>query len=244
MGRACGAKTDVGLKRSQNEDSLYADHELGLYVVCDGLGGHNAGEVASRLAVEVIQKHMWEAHGNATLPLIGEYERAFSLHTNRLASAIRLANQVIYSAAKSQPAQEGMGTTVVSAALNGSRLSVAHVGDSRLYLVREQTIRSLTTDHTVVKEQVLLTRALGIEESVEVDLDERWLARGDVLLLCSDGLTRGVRPPEILDTICRACEPQAACERLVELANAAGGEDNTTVVLITTQDEWQPPKTN
>ena len=254
MESAFGAKTDVGLKRSHNEDSLCAEHDQGLYVVCDGMGGQNAGEVASGLAVEVIQRHMREARHNADLPLVGEYDRQFSPQTNRLASAIRLANQVIHSAAKGQPGQEGMGTTVVSAALNGQVLSVAHVGDSRMYLVRGETIQPLTSDHSLVAEQVrmgilteeeaerspqknIITRALGVDENVEVELDEVPVMRGDSLLLCSDGLTRGVKPAEILDTIRREQEPQAASDRLIELANAAGGEDNTTVILIKIQKE-------
>jgi protein phosphatase len=254
---AVGAKTDVGLKRSHNEDDFCADPDLGLYVVCDGMGGRNAGEVASRLAVETIQKHFREARDNADLPMIGDYDRQFSAKTNRLASAIRLANQVVCEGAKAHPGQEGMGTTVVSAALNGPVLSVAHVGDSRMYLVRGETIKPLTADHSLVAEQVrrgmmtedeaerspqknIITRALGIEDTVEVELDEIPLMQGDGVLLCSDGLTRGVKPAEILDVIRREKEPQAASERLVELANAAGGLDNTTVILVVLQDTASP----
>ncbi len=250
---AVGAKTDVGLKRSHNEDNLCVDPDLGLYVVCDGMGGQNAGEVASRLAVETIQKHLREACDNAALPMTGDYDRQFSAKTNRLASAIRLANQVIRMEAKEQTGQEGMGTTVVSAVLNGPVLSIAHVGDSRMYLIRGNEIRPLTADHSLVAEQVrrgmmteeeaerspqknIITRALGVEDAVDVELDEVPLMQGDGVLLCSDGLTRGVTPAEILDAIRREKEPQAASERLVELANAAGGLDNTTVVLVTIQD--------
>jgi len=250
---AVGAKTDVGLKRSHNEDNLCVDPDLGLYVVCDGMGGRNAGEVASRLAVETIQTHWREACANANLPMVGEYDRQFSAKTNRLASAIRLANQVICRGAKEQPAQEGMGTTVVSAALNGPVLSVAHVGDSRMYLIRGETIKPLTADHSLVAEQVrrgmmtedeaerspqknIITRALGVDETVDVELDEIPLVQGDGVLLCSDGLTRGVKPAEILDAVRHEKEPQAASERLIELANAAGGLDNTTVILVVLQD--------
>jgi len=249
MSIAVGAKTDVGLKRPHNEDDLCVDPEVGLYVVCDGLGGRNAGEVASRLAVEVIQKHVREAWRDANLPMVGAYDRQFSPLTNRLGSAIRLANQAIRDAAKNQPDQEGMGTTVVSAMLNGQVLSVAHVGDSRMYLIRGDTIEPLTADHSLVAEQVrlgllteeeaerspqqsIITRALGIDDAVDVELDEVPLAQGDVLLLCSDGLTRGVKPAAILDVVRRERDPQAAAERLVKLANAAGGLDITTVILV------------
>jgi len=254
---AVGAKTDVGLKRSHNEDNLCVDPDLGLYVVCDGMGGRNAGEVASRLAVETIQKHFREARANANLPMIGAYDRQFSAKTNRLASAIRLANQIIRAGAKDQTSQEGMGTTVVSAVLNGPVLSIAHVGDSRMYLVRGENIKPLTADHSLVAEQVrrgmmteeeaerspqknIITRALGVDEAVDVELDEVPVMAGDGVLLCSDGLTRGVKPAEILDVIRREKEPQAASERLVELANAAGGLDNTTVILVVVQDTASP----
>ena len=254
---AVGAKTDVGLKRSHNEDNLCVDPDLGLYIVCDGMGGSNAGEVASRLAVETIQKHLREALSNADLPLVGDYDRQFSAKTNRLASAIRLANQVIRRGAKDQTGQEGMGTTVVSVAFNGPVLSIAHVGDSRIYLVRGEEIKPLTADHSLVAEQVrrgmiteeeaerspqknIITRALGVDETVDVELDEISLMQGDGVLLCSDGLTRGVKPAEILDAIRREKEPQAASDRLVELANAAGGLDNTTVVLVAVQDTSSP----
>jgi serine/threonine protein phosphatase PrpC len=250
MDIAVGTKTDVGLKRSHNEDDLCADPGLGLYVVCDGMGGRNAGEVASRLAVETIQRHMRDARLNENLPMIGAADRQFSAQTNRLASAVRLANQAIRDAAKQKAEQEGMGTTVVSALLNGQVLSVAHVGDSRIYLIRGETIQQLTADHSLVAEQVrrgllteeeaerspqknIITRALGVDDTVEVDLDEVPLMRGDRVLLCSDGLTRGVKPSEILDVVRREQEPQPASERLVDLANAAGGLDNTTVILVT-----------
>jgi protein phosphatase len=252
MNIAVGAKTDVGLKRPHNEDYLCVDPEVGLFVVCDGLGGRNAGEIASRLAVEVIQKHIREAQRNANLPMDGAYDRQFSPLTNRLASAIRLANQAIRDAAKDQPDQEGMGTTVVSAMLNGQMLSVAHVGDSRMYLIRGDTIEPLTADHSLVAEQIrrgmlteeeaerspqknIITRALGIDDAVDVELDEVPLMQGDQLLLCSDGLTRDMKSAEILTTVRREKDPQAAAERLVELANAAGGLDNTTVILVSVQ---------
>lgn len=244
-----GAKTDVGLKREHNEDSLCADPQLGLFIVCDGMGGRNAGEVASGLAVEIIQKHMSEAHKADALPLIGAVNAKLSPQTNRLASAVRLANQVVNGASQSKPGQSGMGTTVVCALLNGPMLSVAHAGDSRMYLVRGENIHALTADHSLVAEQVrqgilteeqaeksaqknIVTRALGVEDTLQVDLDEIELVKGDVILLCSDGLTKGVKPSELMRVLREEKEPQAACDRLVKLANAAGGEDNTTVIVI------------
>ncbi len=244
-----GAKTDVGLKREHNEDSLCADPKLGLFIVCDGMGGRNAGEIASGLAVEIIQKHMVDAHKTSTLPLIGAVHAKLSAQSNRLASAVCLANQVVHGSSVSKPGQSGMGTTVVCALLNGPMLSVAHAGDSRIYMVRGENIHALTADHSLVAEQVrqgilteeqaeksaqknIVTRALGVEESLQVDLDEIELAKDDVVLLCSDGLTKGVTPAEILKVLREEVEPQAACDRLIKMANAAGGEDNTTVIVI------------
>ena len=247
---AYGAQTDVGLRRAQNEDSLCADPDLGLFIVCDGMGGHNAGEVASRLAVQVIQKYLRGARTDPHQPLIGDFDPQLSPQTNRLASAIRLANQAIHDAGRNQPDYAGMGTTVVSAMISGQILSIAHVGDSRLYLIRAGAIQPLTADHSLVGERVrrgllteeqaerspdrhVLTRALGIDQDVEVELNEIHIAEGDALLLCSDGLTGEVTPPDILRAIRLEQEPQASCEQLVKMANAAGGHDNTTVIVIT-----------
>jgi protein phosphatase len=244
-----GAKTDVGRKRVHNEDSLCADPTLGLFVVCDGLGGHNSGEIASALAVQVIQQHLREASKNRALPILGPMNPELAPQTNRLASAVRLANQVVHGAGLSEPNLFGMATTVVCALINGPLLSVAHAGDSRLYLVRGATIRALTVDHSLVAEQVrqgilteeqaersvhrnIVTRALGARETLEVDLNETELVTGDCLLLCSDGLTRGVSAPEILRVLKEEQNPEVACDQLIDLANAAGGEDNTTVIVV------------
>lgn len=257
MGMAHGAKSDVGLKRTQNEDRYCADSSLGLYVVCDGMGGHRAGEVASALAVDVIQKHLLERIAHAEGPIIGHYESAYLPQTNLLASAIRLANQAIHHEAKHRSDYARMGTTVVSALIRGQVLSFAHVGDSRLYLIRRNTMQPLTTDHSLVMEQIrggllteeqaersaqrhVVTRALGVEATVDVELGELLIMSGDVLLLCSDGLTRGAQPSEILKAVQELRDLQAASERLIALANAAGGEDNTTVILIALQMRTPP----
>jgi len=257
MDIACGAKSDIGLKRTQNEDRFCLDPSLGLYVVCDGMGGHKAGEVASRLAVEVIQKHLLEGKEKTQAPIIGGYDAAFLPQTNRLASAIRLANQAIHREAQRHLDYAHMGTTVVSALISGQVLSFAHVGDSRLYLIRGETIHPLTMDHSLVMEQIrdgllteeeaerstqrhIVTRALGIDDTVDVELGELPIVNGDLLLLCSDGLTRGVRLLEIVRAIHDQPDLQAASERLIALANAAGGEDNTTVILLAPQHPSRP----
>src|SRR5574341_804651 len=246
------AKSDVGLRRHHNEDRFCANHSLGLYVVCDGMGGENAGEVASTLAVDTIQAYMTDAAGQSELPFIGPYDATVSPMTNRLASAIRLANQTIHQESWARPDYAGMGTTVVAAHLSSEVLSIAHVGDSRLYLVRDDTIHALTTDHSWVAEQVLkgllteeeaehssrkniVTRALGVESTVDVELGEVAVMSGDVLLLCSDGLTRGVQTPEILQALRDEHNVESMADRLVALANEAGGNDNTTVLVVTIQ---------
>ncbi len=248
---AVGAKSDVGLKRAHNEDSLCVEPQLGVFVVCDGMGGHNAGEVASRLTSDVVQKHVREQRQRLKAVEAG-YDPRFSSATNLLASAIRLANETVYRAAMNRSDYEGMGTTIVAALLDGPVVSIAHVGDSRAYLVREGALAKLTEDHSLVAEQVrrgllseeeaehspqqnIITRAIGTEATVEVTLKELTLNPGDYLLLCSDGLTKGVSPARILDAIQAAPDPQTASDQLVALANQAGSEDNTTVIVIVTQ---------
>lgn len=244
-----GACSDVGRKRAHNEDRHCTDTTLGLFAVCDGMGGSNAGEVASALAIDAIHRHINEASQHPDLPLIGPASPQVSLSTNRLASAIREANRVIYRQAGSKPEWTGMGTTVVAALLTNHRLSFAHVGDSRLYLIRAQTIQPLTTDHSWVAEQVrsglmteaeaerspqrnMVTRAVGVQPDVEVTIGETELRTGDVLLLCSDGLTKGVSTKPILHALLRTEDMNEAVRHLVTLANDAGGEDNTTVIAL------------
>lgn len=243
------AKSDTGLKRPHNEDSFVVDPELGLYVVCDGMGGSNAGEIASALAVEAIRTHLTDAANNPDLPLIGPRDPTMSAAANRLASAIRAANDVILRESWTRPDYEGMGTTVVAARLSEEMLAIAHVGDSRLYLIRNASIHALTTDHSWVAEQMLkgvmteeeaersprrniVTRALGVDSHVEVELTEVPVKSGDVLLLCSDGLTRGVRPNDILHVLSSSEDIPTQSDRLIAMANEAGGDDNTTVVVV------------
>jgi protein phosphatase len=216
------------------------------------MGGENAGELASSLAVDTIQAYMLDTAHQSDLPLIGPYDATVSPMTNRLASAIRLANQTIHQESWTRPDCVGMGTTVVAAHLSGEILSIAHVGDSRLYLVRGNTLHSFTKDHSWVAEQVLngllteeeaeqssrkniVTRALGVETAVEVELGELAVKSGDVLLLCSDGLTRGVRTPEILQALRDEPDVESKANRLIAKANQAGGDDNTTVLVVTIQ---------
>ena len=193
------AMTDQGLVRPNNEDNFYIAEEKGVLVVADGMGGHASGEVASKMAIDII-RDSFIATGGENEPIIGKYDDDYSEETNRIGSAKRLANLAIYEASQSDSRWQGMGTTIAAVVINNKRLSIAHVGDSRIYLIRAGDIAQLTDDHTLVYEQVkreimtkeeadvsemknLLTRAVGIRQDVEIDLDELTLADGDILVL-------------------------------------------------------------
>jgi serine/threonine protein phosphatase PrpC len=244
-----GAHTDTGRVRTNNEDNYRVVPELNLFVVSDGMGGEAHGEVASALAVEGVAKYCLGAVKNLSLPFFGERQPELSEKTNRLASALRQANKTIHDAAAQNAQQQGMGATVVAAWIDEARLSFAHVGDSRAYLLRDGALEQITQDHSLVAEQVrqgilteeeaeisnlrsVLTRALGPHDQVLVDAAERTLQGGDTLLVCTDGLTRMVTDTEIAMTLTTPPSAQAAAERLIELANDYGGEDNCTVVVV------------
>ena len=244
-----GARTHVGCVRKNNEDSYQVEAQINLYVLSDGMGGESHGEVASALAVQTVVTHCRAAVESPSTPMFGELKPEVSERTNRLASAIHVANTKVYETAVANSDQKGMGATVVAAWLEGQRLSLAHVGDSRAYLLRAGLLEQLTADHSLVAEKVrfgmltpqeaeasewqsVLTRAVGPQPDVEVDADEHMLVLGDTLLLCSDGLNRMVTDPEIASTLLTATSAQAAADRLVELANENGGQDNITVIVL------------
>lgn len=244
-----GARTDLGRVRSNNEDSFKLVPELNLFILSDGMGGEAHGEVASNLAVEAIAAHCLESLQKTELPNLVDPRPELNEKTNRLASAVQLANRMIYESAHKHAAQRGMGATVVAIWINDQRLSVAHVGDSRLYLLRGGEFQQMTDDHSLVAEQVrrgvltkeqaessdmqsVLIRALGIEPEVQVDADEHLLMEGDILVLCSDGLSRMVSDLEIASTLLSRTGMQSTTDRLIELANEYGGEDNVSVVLV------------
>jgi len=244
-----GAQTDQGRVRTNNEDAFRIDKGLNLYVLSDGMGGAAHGEVASALAVETVMTHCIEARNNRTAPLLVEPRPDLSEETNRLFSAVTIANRKIFDSASASAEHRGMGATIVAAHVEGQRLSLVHVGDSRAYLLRGGSLEQLTADHSLVAEHVrrgvmtpqeaetsslqsVLVRSLGAEEQVEPDADEQILLENDTLLLCSDGLTRMVTDPEIASTLITVEHSQAAADRLVELANEYGGEDNITVIVL------------
>ena len=249
---ASGGVTSVGRVRVNNEDCFRIVEPLNLFVLSDGMGGEAHGEIASALAVETIVKHCMAPASSedkdATL-IFGDMPMAWSEKTRRLSNAVHLANKNIHESAQKNPEQRGMGATVTAVWIDDARLSLAHVGDSRAYLLRSGALQQLTNDHSLVAEQVrrgiltpaeaersemqsVLLRALGAHPEIEVDAEEHPLFGRDVLLLCSDGLTRMVTEPEIAGSLQAEPDPNKAAERLVHLANDQGGADNITVVVV------------
>ena len=242
------ACTDKGVVRPTNEDNFRISPERNLFVLSDGMGGAANGEVASAIAVEAVFNPPHENGSGAALG--GSTARSdFSADTNDLVRAIQLANRKVHEEAMHDPASRGMGATIVAIQITGSRLALAHVGDSRAYLLRANVLEQLTADLSLVAEQVrhglmtneqaatselqsVLTRALGMEEDVEIDADEIELLPRDSVLLCSDGLTRMVPETEIAGILEQAPNARMAAERLVQRANECGGHDNVTVIVI------------
>lgn len=244
-----GVRTDKGRVRKTNEDSYGTAPELNLFVLSDGMGGLECGEVASRITVDTIIGHCRMAADESSVPFAGMHDDRFSETTNRLASAVRAANAAVQQASLERAMENGMGATAVAVQFNGHRMSVANVGDSRVYRLRGGSLEQLTQDHSFVAEQVrqgkmteaeaaasnyknVLIRALGVEPEVAVDMDEVDVADGDTILLCSDGLTRDLSDAQIAGLVGETVAPQQVADRLVTFANDAGGGDNITVIVV------------
>jgi len=251
-------RTDPGLRRSSNEDSFCTRPDLGLYVVADGMGGHVAGEVASRVAIETIETFIAETAGadkNRTWPF--PFEPAISLEGNRLKAAFRLANRQIANAMADSADLRGMATTASAVLVGKASACVGHVGDSRVYAVRGGTLRQITDDHSWVEEQVragtmtasaarqhpwrnVVTRALSGGTDPEIDTVELSPAKGERFLLCSDGLS-GVVAHETIESILAGRDGlEAICDRLIAAANDGGGPDNITVLVLEVADSDAP----
>jgi protein phosphatase len=245
--------TDVGRKRRHNEDAYLIDEERGLFVVADGMGGHAAGEVASRITVESIQEYIaaTEEEHESSWPF--GFNSRVSLEGNRLTTAVEKANEKVMRAVQNRPELKGMGTTVVAALFDGDRATLVHVGDSRAYLFRDGELRRLTDDHSWVQEQVnagilsedeakshplknVVTRALGGAAHVSVDLIEVPVRAGDRYLLCSDGLTGMLPDEELYEHFRTAASIDATVRGLIEVANSHGGVDNITAILVEVTD--------
>lgn len=240
MNVSVGVQTDVGRVRQRNEDSYLLEEPI--YAVADGMGGHIAGDVASATAVDVISDGIRSGRpkdGSALADLVGR------------------ANAAIWEKARSDPALRGMGTTCTLVMIDGDVAHIAHVGDSRAYLLRDGSLRQLTEDHTLVERMVregrlsaeeaathpqrsIITRTLGVEARVQVDVLEEQLQPGDRILITSDGLTSMVDGGEIAAVLGDGDDPQRAADRLVEMANAAGGEDNVTVLVLHVHEDGAP----
>jgi protein phosphatase len=247
--------TDPGMVRSHNEDSIAADAANGLLVLADGMGGYNAGEVASGMATTVIITEMQQILTSAT-PYQIDPRTNQEIAKRLVREQVLKANTSIYQAAQSQPQYAGMGTTLVVALFYDNRVLVAHLGDSRLYLFRQDKLRQVTRDHSLLQEQIdsglitpeqakhaqhknLVTRALGIDPSVEPEIHEYPTRPGDLYLLCSDGLCDMVDDEDIAMTLqALGGNLNMAAQHLVQMANDNGGRDNVSVILVRVLREY------
>jgi len=243
-----GYKTDIGKNREANEDSYFVDDDNEVFIVADGIGGHQAGEIASKLAVSTIAQSL--LHNKNSLLSEGAEPKNASVHiSNIIQEAIQKANGNIYKLANASPHLKGMGTTVVLALRYKDKIYIAHVGDSRALLVRHNGIIQLTEDHSLVGELVrkgevsreearkhhlrhIITRSLGIKEVISADITSVTWQKGDYFLLCTDGLTNMVSDEDIKGIVLDVKDPTGICEQLVEFANNMGGHDNITVVVL------------
>ena len=232
------AKTDVGKKRKLNEDSLCAAEDIGLFLVADGMGGHLAGEIASRTAVEMVRLSL------------SDWLKKGPPNSEVFARAIQLANKGVFEMAEKGQGMKGMGTTLAGILVCNGGFAAANVGDSRIYRIRNNTIEQLSKDHSMVGMQLsmglitaeeakkskyknLITRAVGTAQALEVDTRDEEIKKDDIILICSDGLSSLAEDKDMLDIVSRCGDNlDNACEELIGLANFNGGDDNITVVLV------------
>jgi PPM family protein phosphatase len=241
-------QTDVGRKRSHNEDNFAILAEYGLYVVADGMGGHSSGEIASKMAVDTLEQFFADTSEDPERTWPYKMDRAKGYEENRLITGIKLCNLRIYEQAQRNPKQRGMGTTLAALFAVEDGIYIAHVGDSRVYRIRDGRIELLTEDHSLLndykrmkrltEEEIanfphknVIVRALGMKDTVKVDTRFESPRVNDILLLCSDGLCGPVNDQRLLDTVMKHGDLPNATQRLVEAANESGGPDNITCVL-------------
>jgi len=239
--------TDVGRKRDGNEDALFLDDDQKLYIVADGMGGHQAGEVASKIVVDTIRDYMQRFKEGEEAEELEDTDESLSKEANRLLSSIHLANQGVYSVSQSNESSHGMGSTVSMACFTDDALIAANVGDSPIFLVHNGSIELLSVTHNVITELMeidpdaaenlseqyrhMLTRGMGIEETVKPDICEVQFFKEDILVISSDGLSDKVAPDEILEVVSKE-RPEKSCRTLVDMANERGGDDNITVIVL------------
>lgn len=242
-------RTHVGMKRAHNEDSLRLCRDESLFIVADGMGGHASGEIASQLSVETLAEFFraTESDGEITWPYKMDKEKLYD--ENRVITGIKLSNRRIFESASRDARLKGMGTTIVATFFNEDKCYIGHVGDSRVYLFRDKKLDLLTEDHSLLNDYIkmkrltpeeieafphknVIVRALGMKETVQVDISEHRIQSGDVFLLCSDGLS-GMITDEGMEHILRESHDlEENCDRLIEVANENGGTDNITVILV------------
>lgn len=243
-------ETNVGMKRNHNEDTFAIMESENLFVVCDGMGGHASGEVASQMAVETLKNFYKETREDPELTWPYKMDRSKRYEENRLITGIKLANLRIHEAAKRESRYAGMGTTITAAYFVDEGVYLAHVGDSRIYRVREGAITQLSEDHSLLNDYIkmkkltadeienfphknVIVRALGMKESVKVDTVFEEPMPGDIILMCSDGLNGEISDEKMLEVVSQHTHDlQGGCHGLIEAANANGGHDNITVVLV------------
>jgi protein phosphatase len=239
--------SDTGKKRKDNQDTLLVDDGIGLYIVADGMGGHKAGEVASRLVVESMRDHIQRCLNGETPVETEPVDATLSAEANRVLAGILLSNRVVHDTANGTKEYRGMGTTVAVLYFDDRTLVAANVGDSPIFLIHKGRLERLSVPHTVLAESEtanlfgveqlgvefshVLTRAMGVKATVEANICEVPCFTGDILVICSDGLTDMVATEEILASV--SCHPPAeACRELVDLANDRGGTDNISVIVL------------
>jgi len=253
------SQTHPGMVRSHNEDSVACEPDVGLVVLADGMGGYNAGEVASGIAVSVVATEVSHGLQNAS-PIDRDGESGEELGVKLLRDNIQKANSSIFHAAESQPQYSGMGTTIVSGLFYDNRVATGHVGDSRMYRLRGEALESITRDHSLLQEQIdggiisvedarlsknknLVTRAVGIDAEVLPEIHVHDVMVGDVYLLCSDGLNDMVEDDDIQSTLyaMQGNLPLAA-NQLIQMANDNGGRDNVSVILVKVKGKFSVPR--
>jgi protein phosphatase len=241
-------ETHVGRKRTHNEDNFHLPGDERLGIVADGMGGHASGEVASGIAVDTVVQYFRDTQAEPELTWPFKMDHGVRYNTSRLVIGIKLANAKIWEAAQVNPAQHGMGTTIVASLFLDDKVLIGHVGDSRAYRLRDGVLVQLTEDHSLLNDYMklrhlraeevgnfpqknVIVRALGMKESVQVDLHVEQPRVGDVYLLCSDGLSGMVGDDELAAVLATEKDLDAACERLIASANDHGGVDNITALL-------------
>jgi protein phosphatase len=258
VGLELASKTDTGRIRSKNEDAIAVSATHGIAILADGMGGYSAGEVAAHIATDVLQ----ESLENGLKRLEGQLQDLLTIRArqiqNLMVESIELANSAVIEAARAEPQYQGMGTTLVAAIFHNDKVTVAHVGDSRAYRLRQGELKQITRDHSLLQEQIdaglispewarfsqnknLVTRAVGVDPDMKVEIHDHPIEPGEIYLLCSDGLSDMLTDEEMCEILTGVGSLQRACDELVHQANQNGGHDNISVILVRVQSHTPRP---